>query len=134
MNNRQEIEGENIPLSVEDLRKIKKILSEKIFEDFEIHKHYFRDKLTNIIGKEPRHGISLDELKNIFERKHQIKKGFKRKGKPNYLYTLCYEESKNIFVKVGYILDEDPPKIFQAIRIYRNLEKAVKRKYGLSFN
>ena len=36
MNNRQEIEGENIPLSVEDLRKIKKILSEKIFEDFEV--------------------------------------------------------------------------------------------------
>jgi len=133
-NNHKEIEGENILLTPEDLRKIKKILSEKEFKDFKIHKHYFRDKFTGTVGKEPRHGIPLDELKKIFERKHQIKRGFKRKGKQNYLYTLCYEESRNVFVKVGYIFDETPPKIFQAIRIYRNLEKAVKRRYGLSFN
>ena len=125
---------ENIPLSDEDVDKIKKILSEKKFEDFQIHKHYFRDKFTGTTGKEPRHGISLEELKQIFERKHQIKRGFKRKGKPNYLYTICYEESKNVFVKIGYIFDETPPKIFQSIRIYRNLEGAVRRRYGLSFS
>ncbi len=129
-----ENEGENIPLTTDDVKKIKKILSEKKIEDFQIHKHYFRDKFVRTFGKEPRHGISLEELKQIFERKHQIKRGFKRKGKPNYLYTICYEESTNVFVKVGYILDETPPKIFQAIRIYRNLERAVKRNYGLSFN
>src|SRR3989344_5231776 len=102
-----ENEGENISLSDEDEKKIKKILLEKKFEDFQIHKYYFRDKFTGTIGKEPRHGISLEELKQIFERKHQIKRGFKRKGKPNYLYTICYEESTNVFVKIVYIFDEN---------------------------
>lgn len=129
-----ENQGENIPLTKEDVEKIKKILKEKKFEDFKIHKHYFRDKFVGTMGREPRHGISLEELKTIFEKKDQIKRGFKRKGKPNYLYTLCYDESKNVFVKIGYILDETPPKIFQAIRIYRNLERSVKRKYGLSMS
>src|SRR3989344_8898452 len=105
-----ENEGENIPLSDEDVKKVKRILSEKKFEDFQIHNHYFRDKFFGNLGKEPRHGISLQELKQIFERKHQIKRGFKRKGKLNYLYTICYEESTNVFVKIGYIFDETPLK------------------------
>ncbi len=129
-----ENEGENIPLSEEDLKRIKKILSENKFEDFKIHNYYFRDKFIGISSKEPRHGISLDELKKIFERKDQIKRGFKRKTGKGYLYTLCYEESKNVFVKIGYIFDEDPLKIFTAMRIFRNLEGAVKRRYGLSLN
>src|SRR3989344_6751109 len=103
----EEKEGENILLSEEDTKKIKKLLSERKFDDFKIHKYYFRDKFTGTLGKEPRHGISLEELKQIFERKHQIKRGFKRKGKPNYLYTICYEESKNVFVKIVYIFDEN---------------------------
>lgn len=127
-----ENDGENIQLSEEDIENIKKILSNKKFEDFSIHKHYFREKFSNIETDAPRHGIEIDELKRIFENKDHIKRGFKRKINNSYLYTLCYEESKNVFVKVGYIFDEEPPKIFLAIRIYRNLENAVKRKYGLS--
>ena len=129
-----ENEGENIPLSEEDIKKIKKILSENKFENFKIHGYYFRDKFIGISSDEPRHGITLEELKAIFERKDQIKRGFKRKTVKGYLYTLCYEESKNVFVKIGYIFDEHPIKIFTAMRIFRNLERAVKRRYGLSFN
>ena len=124
--------GENIPLSQEDIKDIKKILSEKKFEDFKIQKHYFREKFSGAFISEPRHGIEINELKEIFNRKHQIKRGFKRKTKKGYIHTLCYEESTNVFVKIGYIFDENPPKIFTAIRIFRNLERAVKRKYGLS--
>ncbi|MDP3027681.1 MAG: hypothetical protein Q8N63_08300 [Nanoarchaeota archaeon] len=127
-----ENEGDNIPLSEEDLKRIRKILSENKFEDFKIQDYYFRDKFTGISSKEPRHGISLDELKKIFESKDNIKRGFKRKTERGYLYTLCYEESKNVFVKVGYIFDEEPLKIFTAMRIFRNLERAIKRRYGLS--
>jgi hypothetical protein len=127
-----ENDSENIFLSDEDIKNIKKILSEKKFEDFKFHRHYFRDKFLSIDTEVPRHGIEIEELKKIFEKKEQIKRGFKRKIGNDYLYTLCYEESKNVFVKVGYILNEEPPKIFLAIRIFRNLEKAVKRKYGLS--
>lgn len=129
-----ENEGENIPLSEEDINLIRKILSERKFEDFAIHKHYFRDKFIGISSEEPRHGINLDELKKIFERKDLIKRGFKRKNVDRYIYTLCYEESKNVFVKIGYMFNEEPPKIFLAMRIYRNLENAVKRRYGLSID
>lgn len=127
-----ENDGENILLTEHDIKNIKKILSNKKFEDFSIHKHYFREKFSNIEIDVPRHGIEIDELKKIFENKDNIKRGFKRKINNSYLYTLCYEESKNVFVKIGYIFDEEPPKIFLAIRIFRNLENAVKRKYGLS--
>src|SRR3989344_6622727 len=112
-----ENEGENIPLTEDDVKKIRGALEKNKFEDFKIHPHYFRDKFGGSIGEEPRHGISLEELKKIFDRKNQIKRGFKRKGKPSYIYTICYEESKNVFVKIGYIFDEKPLKIFQAIRI-----------------
>ncbi|MBS3079514.1 hypothetical protein J4218_05315 [Candidatus Pacearchaeota archaeon] len=127
-----ENEGENIPLSEEDVGKVKMILNEKLFEDFEIHRHYFLSKFGDFVSDIPRHGIGLIELKEIYEKKDKIKRGFKRKTAKGYLYTICYDESRNVFVKVGYILDESPMKIFSAIRIFRNLEKSVNRKYGLS--
>jgi len=127
-----ENDGENILLTEEDIVRIKKILNEKKFEDFKIHKHYFRSKFGDSIMNIPRHEIGLEELKDIYDRKYQIKRGFKRKTNIGYLYTLCYDESKNVFVKVGYILDEEPQKIFSAMRIFRNLDGAVKRKYALS--
>ncbi|MBS3093529.1 hypothetical protein J4456_03035 [Candidatus Pacearchaeota archaeon] len=71
-------EGENIPLSEEDVTKIKKALSEKKFEDFKMHDHYFRDKFSNVVIKIPRHGISLQELKKVFEKKESIKRDFKK--------------------------------------------------------
>lgn len=123
-----------LPLTKEDIEKITQVLSEKRFEDFKIHKHYFRDKFTGVITRIPRHGIELKELQEIFQNKHQIKRGFKRKTNKGYIYTLCYDESTNVFVKIGYIFDEQPPRIFLAMRVFRNLERAVKRKYGLTIN
>ena len=123
---------ENIPLTKEDLEKIKRILKGKKFEEFEIHPHFYRNKFTGMLNKTARHNIDLEELKKIYEKRDTIKKGFKRKGKKGNKYTLCYEESTNIFVKIGYLLDENPPKIFQAMRIYRKLEKAVSKRYGIS--
>ena len=122
---------ENILLSKDDLEKIKSILKGKKFEDFKIHKYYFRDKFVGVIGKEPRHGISLKELKEIFQRISAITRGFKRNGESGYKYTLCYEESKHSHIRVGYFLDETPPKIFRAQRINRNLEKAISKSYTI---
>jgi len=124
-----EKEGENIPLSGEDKLKIKRILFEKNFEDFKIHKHYFRDKFSDVFIKIPRHGIELSELKGIFNKKHQIEKAFKRKTNKGYLYTLCYKESETVFVKIGYLFNKDPLEIFQAIRIFRRLDNAVKNEF-----
>ncbi len=126
-----EKEGENIPLLEEDKLKIKRILLEKKFENFKIHKHYFRDKYTGVFIKIPRHGIELSELKEIFNKKHQIKKAFKRKTNPGYLFTLCYKENETVFVKIVYIFEKQI-QIFSAIRVYRDLNKSVQEEYDFS--
>jgi hypothetical protein len=124
----------DIPLTKEDINKITQTLSEKRFEDFKIHPHYFREKFSRVTTSIPRHNIELDELKIIFQNKQDIKRGFKRKTQKGYIYTLCYDESTNVFVKIGYIFDEQPPKIFLAMRVFRNLERAIKRRYGIIIN
>ncbi len=125
------MESDDTQLTEKDIKKIKKILKSKKFEDFEIHSYYFRDKFTGTLSRTPRHDIELKELKKIYEKQNLIKRGFKRKGKRGYKYTLCYDESKNVFVKVCYLFDENPMKIFNAFRIFRNLENTVLKKYGL---
>ena len=118
---------ENIPLTKEDLEKIKKILKTKRFEDFKIHRHYW---LNDIVGL-PRHDYGLVDLKELFDKTELLTHGFKRKLKKSFGYTLIYKISKNQFVKVCYFFDEVPVGIFNAIPIKRNLEKAILRKYGL---
>ncbi len=119
--------NENIPLTKEDLEKIKNILTNKKFEDFKIHRHYW---ISGIEGL-PRHGFELKELKQLFNKTELITHGFKRKFGKDFGYTLIYEISKNQFVKICYFLDKQPMKIFNAIPINRNLEKAVSKRYGL---
>ncbi len=117
----------NIPLTKEDLEKIKKVLTNINFEEIKIHKHYW---LSGIDGL-PKHGFELKELKQLFNKTELITHGFKRRLGNNFGYTLIYEISKNRFVKICYFLDEFPIKIFNAIPINRNLEKAVSKRYGL---
>lgn len=118
---------ENIPLTKEDLEKIKNILKNKKFEEFEIHKHYW---LNNIVGF-PRHGFDLNKLEDLYNKTELITHGFKRKLEQGFGCTLFYKISTNQFVKICYFFDEFPVKIFNAIPIPRNLEKAVPRRYGI---
>jgi len=118
---------ENIPLAKEDLEKIKKILKNKKFEELKIHGHYWLKRTRGI----PRHGFNLDELKKLFNKMELIKYGFKRKFMSGFGYTLLYKISTNKFVKICYFFDESPIKIFNAIPINRNLEKAVSKRYCL---
>jgi hypothetical protein len=117
---------ENIPLTKEDLDRIKKVLKNKKFEEIEIHRHYW---LNGIVGI-PRHGFSLEDLKNLYNKTELITRGFKRKL-GGFGYTLIYNISKNKFVKICYFFDESPVKVFDAIPASRNLEKAVPRRYGI---
>ena len=122
---------ENIQLTEDDIKRIKNIINNTKFDQFEIHGYYYRNKFTGVIGNTPRHDIAISELKKIYEKIDCIKRGFKRKGNTGYKYTLCYDESKNVYVKIIYLFDEKPMKIVNAMRIYRNLEKAILKKYGL---
>jgi len=117
---------EDIPLTKEDLDRIKDILKNKRFEEFKIHPHYW---LNGIIGI-PRHGFDLDELKRLFNKTKLITHGFKRKFISGFGYTLIYKISTNRFVKICYFFDESPLKIFNAIPVNRNLEKAISKRYG----
>ena len=118
---------ENIPLTKEDLKRIKKILKNKKFREIRSHKHYW---LNGIVGI-PRHGFNLNKVKKIFNKTSLIIRGFKRKLRYGFGYTLFYKISTNRFVKICYFFDESPIRIFNAIPINRNLEKAVSRRYGL---
>lgn len=118
---------ENISLTKEDLEKIKKILENEKFEELKIHKHYWLEGIVGI----PRHGFSLNELNKLYNRIELITQGFKRKLEYGFGYTLFYKISTNKFVKVCYFFDEIPIKIFNAIPISRNLERAVPKRYGI---
>ena len=118
---------EDIPLSKEDIRRIKDILQNSQFDSFQIHPHYWLNGIKGI----PRHGFELEQLRKIFNQINLIEKGFKRKSKNGFSYTLIYKISRNSFVKVSYFFDERLIKIFNAIPINRNLDKAVSKRYGL---
>ena len=117
----------NILLTKKDLEKIRRILKNKKFEEFEIHPYYYRNKF---IGKQPRHGISIQELKRIYSKPESIVRGFKRKMMRGFGYTLIYKISTNMFMKICYLFDESL-RIFNAILIKTNLEKSVSKRYGL---
>jgi len=118
---------EDIPLSEEDIKRIKEILLNLKFDSFQIHPHYWLNGIKGI----PRHGFELEKLKELFNKVDLIEKGFKRKSKSGFSYTLIYKISRNYFVKISYFFDERPMKIFNAIPINRSLDKAVSKRYGL---
>ena len=120
----------NILLTKKDLEKIRRILKNKKFKEFEIHPYYYRSKFTRTTGKQPRHGISIQELKKIYEKPESIVRGFKRKMMRGFGYTLIYKISTNMFMKICYLFDESL-RIFNAIPIKTNLEKSVPKRYGL---
>jgi hypothetical protein len=125
------IEEKDIVLTREDIEKIKKTLLQTKFEDFNINSYFYRDKFTGTLSSVPRHNMNLEEVRKIYNDTDSIKYGFKRKNQRGYTYTLCYDESKNIFVKIGYLFDKEPKEIFMAMRIFRKLEKAILKRYGL---
>ena len=54
-------------------------------------------------------------------------------GKNGHNYTMCYYQTESSFIKIIYLFDKKPVEILNAIKINRNLENAVKRKYGIRF-
>lgn len=118
---------DNIPLTSEDLERVRGILKSKDFLDFEIHRHYWLNGIVDL----PRHGFNLNDLRNLFNKTELITRGFKRHLRDSFGYTLFYKISKNKFVKICYFFDESPIKIFNAIPLNRNLEKSVPKRYGL---
>ena len=123
---------ENIPLTKEEVERIKDIFAIVPFDKLKINEYFHRPHLSDysVVG---RHGVSIEEVKQLYGKPHLITRGFKREGKKGYNYTMCYYKTESSFIKVIYLFDNKPVEVLNAMKIDRNLERSVKRKYGIRF-
>ena len=56
---------DNIPLTKEEIEKIKNILNTVKFEDIKFHDYFSRPALSGDYSEDSRHGITKKELKNL---------------------------------------------------------------------
>lgn len=120
----------DIPLTKEDIEKIKNILKTMKFYDFKINRHYWIEGIKDW----PRHGVELEKIKNIFNKTELITMAFKRNSEKGFCYTLHYKLTEFSYIKICYFFDKEPIEIFNAILIDRNLDKAVLEKYQINLN
>lgn len=99
-------------------------LKAKKFEDFEIHPHFY-----NKFGK-PRHGISLEQAKSIFEKFENIISVSKRRKENGFAYSFIYKTSKKASYYLVFFLDEIPNKILDVYCCGKSIEKRLFKKYG----
>jgi len=113
---------EDIRVSPQEKEIIINKLKSKKFEEFKIHRHYFdRDK--------PRHGISLEQAKNIFEQFDKIISVSKRRKPLGYTYTFIYKIGKKQSYFLLFLLDKEPYEIFDAYFYGKTIEKRLFNKF-----
>ena len=117
----------DIPLSVQEQKRIVGILKGIKFEDLEIHPHYF-----NKYGQ-PRHGISLDKAKEIYNQFNKINGIIKRKKGQYLTHAIIYDLSKKGRYFLIFALEPKPKLLLSAYRHSRNSERRLLRRYGLRF-
>jgi hypothetical protein len=112
----------DIPLSKEEETEKINFLKLIKFEDFKIHK-YFNDKGYF------KHGVDLEDVKEIYYKFENIISVFKRPAKKGYKYSFRYkiEETKTLIL--CFYLDEVPPKFFNAYYDYTKQDKKLKKKF-----
>ena len=82
---------ENIPLTQEEISKIRIIFSQVSFDQLKINKYFFKPHLSDY-SENSRHGFTVEEVKKFYAQPQLISRGFKRKSKTGYQYTLCYQK------------------------------------------
>lgn len=98
-------------------------LKSKKFEDFKVHRHYYYED-------KPRHGITLDQFKKIFEQFENIISVYKRRKPIGFTYTFIYKIGKKKSYYLLFLLDSEPYEIFDAYFYGKNIEKRLFKKYG----
>ena len=56
-----------------------------------INKYFFKPHLSDY-SENSRHGFTIEEVKKFYAQPQLISRGFKRKSKTGYQYTLCYQK------------------------------------------
>jgi len=99
---------DDIFLSYKEVKRLVGVLKGIRFEDFEVHPHYFKDR-------NPRHGISLGKVKEVYYQFDKIIAVFMRPGLINPKYSFVYMISKKESYILVFFLDERPRKFFNII-------------------
>lgn len=119
---------EDIPLSHEERKEKIGLIRGIKFESLKIDDHNL-----NKYGK-PRHGLTTEKIKEIYNQFDKIKDVFKRPSKEGFRYCFLYKLNKNQNYYIVIMLDERPVRLFNAYPSGRNIEKRLFRKYFGAFN
>ena len=114
---------EEIDIPFDDEEKKEKIdfLKSKKFENFEIHKDYNENNYF-------KHGIEIEEVKEIYYQFGKIISVFKRPANKGYKYSFRYQIEETKTLVLCFYLDEVPPKFFNAYYDYTRQKKKLKKK------
>jgi hypothetical protein len=115
---------EDIPLNLEERKKKVNWLKGIPFDHFKIHHYYF-----NKFGK-PRHGVSVEKAKQIYNQFDKIIDVFKRPAVNGFKYCFVYKTSKKSSYYLIFLLDEKPMKLLNAYFSGKNIEQRLLRKFG----
>ena len=115
--------NEDALLSETEKMKVIDLLRQTRFGEFEIHPHY-----NNAHGL-PRHGVSLDKAKAVYEQFDKIVAISKRRSLHGFKYCVAYKTSNKLSYYLLFFLDETPMKLFNAYPTGKNIEKRLLKKY-----
>ncbi|MBS3075970.1 hypothetical protein J4429_05965 [Candidatus Pacearchaeota archaeon] len=113
----------DIPLDENEKKEKIEFLKKRKFEDFKIHDSFNWHSY-------PKHGIEIEKVKEIYYQFDKIVEVFKRTAKNGFKYTFIYKLKEYESMKLCFYLDDKPPKFFNVIPDYTNVEKKMKRKTG----
>jgi hypothetical protein len=116
---------EDIRISPEEKEILINKLKSRKFEEFKVHRHYYDDRDKS----KPRHGITLDHSKNIFEQFDKILEVYKRRKLIGFTYTFIYKLGKKQSYYLIFLLDKDPYELFDAYFFGKTIEKRLFKKF-----
>ncbi|MAG01941.1 hypothetical protein CMI42_01275 [Candidatus Pacearchaeota archaeon] len=100
------------------------ILKKTPFENLVVDEHYFKKNGS------PRHGISLNDAKEIYNQTDKIILVSYRNSRAGRKYAFIYKISKKNSYYLLFFLDRKRPCLFNAYRSDINIEQRLLKKFG----
>jgi uncharacterized DUF497 family protein len=100
-----------------------KTLKKLKFDNFKISRHFFNK--FNL----PRHGVSLEEAKNIFYKFEEISDIFTRDRFGGRRYSIIYKMNSKKNYYLILLLDENPIQLFDAYVYRGDIKKRLFKKF-----
>lgn len=101
------------------------LLKKTSFELLDIDKHYFKKD-----GVTSRHGISLSQAKEIYNKYDKIILTSYRNSLAGRKYAVIYKINEKESYYLLFFLDRDPPCLFNAYKSETDIELRLLKKFG----